>query len=207
VASLVLLGVSYLEHSKNLRPSALINAYLFFTVLFDIAIVRTLWLAFPSNAIRELFTASVAFKAVILVLEAKEKRDYVSTEGNLGPEVTSGLYSQSLVWWLNSMIRQGYRHILKPTDLYPVDEGMSSENLNARFWAAWNRGESRHCGILPLLTRYSCGLWKTQTAPDCFQIAQMAVLRFDVSSSRIVGIYFLSTTARRTVINIPPESR
>lgn len=140
VSSLMLLGISYLEHTKSLRPSTLINAYLFLTVLFDIAIVRTLWLAFPSNAIRELFTASFALKVVILILEAKEKRDYVVTDKSLGPEETSGLYSQSLVWWLNSIIKQGYRYILKPTDLYPVDGSMSADKLNTAFWTAWNKG-------------------------------------------------------------------
>lgn len=157
VSSLMLLGISYLEHAKSLRPSPLINAYLFFTVLFDIAIVRTLWLAFPSNAIRELFTASFALKVVILILEAKEKRDYVPTNAGLGPEETSGLYSQSLVWWLNSIIRLGYRYILTPTDLYPVDGSMSSERLNTQFWVAWNRGESHAWYHAPILMRNSCG--------------------------------------------------
>jgi hypothetical protein len=207
VSSLVLLGVSYLEHTKSLRPSALINSYLFFTVLFDLAIVRTLWLAFPSNAIRELFTTSFAIKAVILVLEAKEKRDYVPTDNNMGPEETSGLYSQSFVWWLNSMIKQGYRHILKPTDLYPVDQSMSSERLNAQFWIEWNRGEPRDLRHAPMLTRSSCSLWQGQFATNRLQTAQMAFLRFPCSASRIIRVYVLPTTACRTAVAVPPESR
>ena len=141
VSSIVLFALSYLEHSRSLRPSALLNAYLFFTVLFDAVVLRTLWTMLPSSAVRDLFTASFAFKAVILFLEAKEKREYLRNESRPGPEETSGLYSQTFVWWINSIIKQGYRHILKPTDLYPVDDSMSSEVLNENFWRQWNKGE------------------------------------------------------------------
>jgi hypothetical protein len=148
---LLLLALSYFEHSKSLRPSALLNAYLFITVLFDIAVLRTLWLALPSTTIRSLFTTSFALKATILFLEAKEKRNYINASNRTSPEETSGLYSQSFVWWLNSIIRQGYQHVLKPMDLYPIDENMSSEVLNRRFWKEWNKGASieiREFGLL-----------------------------------------------------------
>ncbi|KAF2108606.1 P-loop containing nucleoside triphosphate hydrolase protein [Lophiotrema nucula] len=139
VASLALFGLSYLEHSKSLRPSALLNFYLFFTVVFDAVVLRTLWTVLPFTAVRDLFTASFALKGVIFFLEAKEKRNYLRARSELGPEETSGLYSQSFVWWLNKIIREGYRHVLKPADLYPVDESMSSAALNKRFWTEWDK--------------------------------------------------------------------
>ncbi|KAF2257693.1 P-loop containing nucleoside triphosphate hydrolase protein [Lojkania enalia] len=139
IAGLALFALSYLEHSKSLRPSALLNLYLFFTVLFDAVVVRTLWTFMPPNAIRDLFTASFALKCLILLLEAKEKRNFLQTSSRLGPEETSGLYSQTFLWWLNRIIIEGYRHILKPIDLYPVDESMSSEVLNEQFWVYWSQ--------------------------------------------------------------------
>ncbi|KAF2001413.1 multidrug resistance-like protein [Amniculicola lignicola CBS 123094] len=139
VSSLALFGLSYLEHSKSLRPSALLNGYLFFSVLFDAVVLRTLWLTLPNSAVCDVCTASFALKAVILFLEAKEKRVCFQNNAHTGPEETSGIYSHSLVWWLNSMIRAGYRHVLKPTDLFPVDKRMTSEVLNERFWTVWNK--------------------------------------------------------------------
>lgn len=73
----------------------------------------------------------------MLLLEAKEKRAYVLDGSRPGPEETSGLYNQSLLWWLNSIIQQGYRHVLRPMDLYPMDRAMTSETLNERFWMEW----------------------------------------------------------------------
>ncbi|KAF2734747.1 putative multidrug resistance protein [Polyplosphaeria fusca] len=139
VASLAVFGLSYLEHSRSLRPSALLNLYLFFSVLFDAVVLRTLWIADLSTTMRDVFTASFALKGVIFFLEAKEKRRYLKTNQSCGPEETSGLYNQTFVWWLNKIIRSGYRHVLKPTDLYPVDESMKSEVLNAKFWTEWQK--------------------------------------------------------------------
>ncbi|KAF2808069.1 uncharacterized protein BDZ99DRAFT_391725 [Mytilinidion resinicola] len=139
VASLFLCRLSYLEHSRSLRPSILLNAYLFITMLLDAAMLRTLWLMSTSRLSRDIFTTSFALKGVIVFLEAKEKRHYLLSGGNGSPEDTSGLYSQTFLWWLNSIIKQGFSHILKPTDLYPMDESLSSETLNNNFWQEWHR--------------------------------------------------------------------
>ncbi|KAH7118766.1 multidrug resistance-like protein [Dendryphion nanum] len=138
ITSILLLSLSYLEHSKSLRPSFILNVYLLFAVLFDIVVLRTLWTALPgSHPVRDLFTASFALKAVVFFLEAKEKRSLITGDRNLGPEETTGLYNESFVWWLNSIIKQGYRKVLGPSDLYTVDERMFSETLNEKFWKEW----------------------------------------------------------------------
>ncbi|KAF2495596.1 putative multidrug resistance protein [Lophium mytilinum] len=145
IASFFLCGLSYLEHSRSLRPSILLNAYLFITMILDAAMLRTLWLMPTSRLSRDIFTASFALKGVIVFLEAKEKRHYLLPGTRGSPEDTSGLYNQTFLWWLNSIIKQGFRHILKPSDLYPMDESLSSEALNNRFWQEWERrNKSKH---------------------------------------------------------------
>jgi hypothetical protein len=137
-------ALSHVEHSKSLAPSPLLNAYLFLAYLFDAVMLRTLWLMPFDIPIRNIFTASFSMKGIILLLEAKEKREYFSnSDKQRSPEETSGLYSQGLFWWLNSIITHGFRHILKPDDLYEVDEAMSSEVLDTKFWKAWNSCEFR----------------------------------------------------------------
>jgi ATP-binding cassette subfamily C (CFTR/MRP) protein 1 len=146
VASLVFCVLSFTEHSKSLRPSILLSAYLLISLIFDAVMIRTLWLTTFDGLIRDLFTTSFALKAVILFLEAKEKREWFIAEDKLrSPEESSGIYSQSLFWWLNSMIMRGFRQVLKPDDLYRLDERMSSELLNARFWKAWNTCKPSDC--------------------------------------------------------------
>jgi hypothetical protein len=132
--------LSHLEHSKSIRPSPLLNAYLFFSFLFDIAVLRTTWLALRHTTLNKLFTASFALKGVILLLESKEKRRYLHADNDLAPEETTGLYNQTFLIWMNNIIRQGYQHILRPMDLYSMDESMSAEALNDRFWKEWRKG-------------------------------------------------------------------
>jgi ATP-binding cassette subfamily C (CFTR/MRP) protein 1 len=89
--------LSYTEHGRSLRPSSVLGVYLFFSLLFDIVRVRTLWLIGNDNVIARLFTTSVVLKAGILILEAKEKREYLSGDDKLkGPEELSGIFSQGL---------------------------------------------------------------------------------------------------------------
>lgn len=44
VGALFLVLLSYAEHTRSVKPSLILNAYLLVSLLFDIARVRTLWL-------------------------------------------------------------------------------------------------------------------------------------------------------------------
>jgi hypothetical protein len=102
-------------------------------------LLRALWLTPFNIAIRNLFTASFSLKAVILLLEVRDKRAYFNDcDKSRSPEETSGLYSQSVFWWLNSILVQGFRQVLKPDDLYRIDDDMSAELLSTGFWKVWN---------------------------------------------------------------------
>ncbi|TIA79218.1 multidrug resistance-like protein [Aureobasidium pullulans] len=139
-SSIAVLTLSYMEHSRSLRPSMLLNAYLFITTIFDAATLRTLWLLTPfSPRIRNIFTVAFVIKAVVLLLEARGKRNYVKTEQNKSPEDFSGLYGQALLSWLNGLVWKGARHLLKPEDLYDISEDVASERLSKRFAEEWER--------------------------------------------------------------------
>ena len=110
--------------------------------MFDAATLRTLWLLTPfSPRIRNIFTVAFVIKAVVLLLEARGKRNYVKTEQNKSPEDFSGLYGQALLSWLNGLVWKGARHLLKPEDLYDISEDVASERLSKRFAEEWKRRE------------------------------------------------------------------
>jgi ATP-binding cassette subfamily C (CFTR/MRP) protein 1 len=142
-SSIAMCTLSYMEHSRSLRPSLLLNGYLFVTVLLDTATLRTLWLlsSFPSN-IRGLLTAAFVTKAIVLVLEARGKWIYSSLESRRkSPEQFSGLYQQAFLSWLNRLVWQGANHLLKPDDLYPVNDDIASGQLSARYTQEYDRRE------------------------------------------------------------------
>jgi ATP-binding cassette subfamily C (CFTR/MRP) protein 1 len=143
VAALGLCILSYVEHSKNIRPSSIINAYLLFTLPFDAAQLRTRWLRGENLAGNGIASTILAVKLLILISEATEKRKLLFTPyADHSPEATSGLYSRGLFWWLNPLFRLGFRNVVNEDDLFSADGDLLSKSLEARFSKHWANRES-----------------------------------------------------------------
>lgn len=139
-AALALCALSSIEHTRCIRPSSVINAYLLVTVPMDAAKVRTLWLRSGAPQLAGVASSILAVKLLVLVLEAVEKRKILlSPYSDSSPEATSGLYSRGLFWWLNPMFLLGYRKILRDIDLFRTDDSLSSESLRKRFQVQWSK--------------------------------------------------------------------
>ncbi|OBT65097.1 hypothetical protein VE03_05221 [Pseudogymnoascus sp. 23342-1-I1] len=134
VSALLMITLSLVDHSKSPRPSVLLNSYLFLTLLLDAAQARTLFLSSgdkPELTYSSIFSAAIALKVGILVLEAQRKAKWVSwDEKDHSPEETSGIFSLGVFFWLNRMFLKGYSKILALTDLYPLDSTLSSKYLH-----------------------------------------------------------------------------
>ncbi|KAG9248121.1 P-loop containing nucleoside triphosphate hydrolase protein [Calycina marina] len=138
VASVSLCVLSYTEHVYRLRPSSILTGYFLFTILFDAARVRTLWLMHHHELISILSTASVGMKVLLLLSEMKEKRSVLRSGGDYyPPESLSGLINASLFWWLNPLLHKGSSNELGLDDLYPVDDDMLAASLESRLEHAW----------------------------------------------------------------------
>ncbi|KAK4224363.1 hypothetical protein QBC38DRAFT_18446 [Podospora fimiseda] len=134
--------LSYVEHSRNVRPSSLLNTYLFATLLFDIAHARTLWLRATddlTSVIAYVSVTSVVAKGFVLILEALEKRRFLRPEYLVyGPEATASVYSRSFFWWLNPLFRLGFRRVLDVDDLFALDKHFQASYEHNRFRAVWS---------------------------------------------------------------------
>lgn len=92
VAALMLAVLSYYEHQLSVRPSTLLSIYLFFSVLFDAVQSQSLWLRNTDAPIAAAFTAALAVKLIITVLEGQEKQPSLQGQGTkLSPETTSSI--------------------------------------------------------------------------------------------------------------------
>ncbi|KAH6957100.1 P-loop containing nucleoside triphosphate hydrolase protein [Fusarium avenaceum] len=136
-ASILAIVLSYKEHSCAPRPSTLLNVYIFITLLFDIVLARTAWLAIipPDQTTQvRLFTASIVIKAVILCLETIPKTRWIRWNADEhSPEESSSVFSLGVFAWLNRLFLRGYRGVLSVDTLYPLDETMASNGLHDRF--------------------------------------------------------------------------
>ncbi|KAL2132691.1 hypothetical protein VTI74DRAFT_3471 [Chaetomium olivicolor] len=142
VSTLGLSLLSYVEHTRVVRPSSLINTYLLATLLFDIAHARTLWLRAAdqlNQCIAYVSTAVVVVKAVVLVLEAMDKRRSLRPEYRAyPPEATSSIYNRSFFWWLNPLFKQGFSRELDVDDLFVLDKHLQASYGYKRFQTAWD---------------------------------------------------------------------
>lgn len=146
LASLSLLYLSSIEHARSIRPSSLINVYMFFSLLLDLPQTRTLWLRPGPRALPALFTAGVVAKAMVLFLEAKSKRRSLFAPYKLSaPEALVSLYDRTALWWLNPMFWTGYKSFLSIESLYSIDSDMSSEQVELVFQQVWAKRTSPGC--------------------------------------------------------------
>ncbi|KLO86349.1 multidrug resistance protein [Fusarium fujikuroi] len=131
IAALLLIPLSWIEHSRAPRPSTAIAAYLSVTLLFDVARTRTAWLLTPSGLDQEyasVLTTATALKALIVYLESRTKEKWLGWDMKQhSPEETSGIWNLGVFFWLNTLFMKGYRVILTLESLYPLDKALEAE--------------------------------------------------------------------------------
>ncbi len=149
VSAISIAALSFFEHSRAPRPSILLNAYLFVTILFDIAQTRTLWLASisPDEVLfSKLSTAALALKGVLILLESQQKSKSVQWDDvkEHSPEETSGLFGLGALLWLNRLFLTGYRKVLTLSDLFPLDRSLATEDLHLKLASHLEAANASH---------------------------------------------------------------
>lgn len=132
--------ISYLEHSRSRTPSTILIVYLLISTICDIVRVRSVWLVAPDSPLARLFTASVVFKFLVLVLEAGEKAQYLPVQtAERRPEETSSIINRGVFYWLNRLMFRGSRHVIFPNELYELKLGMTADQLGDVYLRHWRR--------------------------------------------------------------------
>ncbi|KAH8896000.1 putative ABC transporter [Thozetella sp. PMI_491] len=142
IAGLVLCFLSPLEHLRTVRPSSLIAVYLLFSILFETAYVRTLWLT-ESN-LAPAATVSLSLKTVLLVIEGRGKKgSLLCQHKEYSKDKLSGFFSRSLFLWLLELLRLGFGEVLSVEDLYPLEDAMRSATLEREFLEPWTKASNK----------------------------------------------------------------
>lgn len=140
ISILALIALSYAEHTRSIRPSALIDIYLVVSLVLDVPQARTLWIRSFPKSVAALFVSGIALKAAALLIESRNKRGALTAPYNTyPPEALSGFISRSLQWWINPLFVRGFRSVLSIDSLFPPDARVLSEKLQTRFLHCWSR--------------------------------------------------------------------
>ncbi|TFB04442.1 Multidrug resistance-associated protein 1 [Trichoderma ghanense] len=140
VAACCIVLLSHIEHVKSIRPSFLLTSYLFTSLLFDAARLRTEWLLSVNVAYAAVLSTSTILKLALLVLENVEKRRILlDSSKEPSTESTSGPFSRGFFVWLNSLLISGWATVLTLHDLPAIYEKLSSEKLAIIFTKRWDK--------------------------------------------------------------------
>lgn len=165
-----MVALADLEHVRSIRPSYLIQIFLFFSIFCDLPRIRTQWML-PDNAkVAPIFSAAFGLKVLLIFIESLHKYSHSTmVDKNVSPEEIQGVFGDTFFTWLNPLFFQGYKRNLSMDDLYPVDDGLRGQTLYERLQSHWLKGKlilspkpsifSRHP-----LTR--CSKLQAQALPD-----------------------------------------
>ncbi|KAH7257946.1 P-loop containing nucleoside triphosphate hydrolase protein [Fusarium tricinctum] len=134
VESLVILALSFTEHSRAARPSSILTMYLLLQILFGVAQCRSYWLmasSFRLTRYAGIMTATLPLKVIVLILELQSKARWMKwTKEDHSPEETSSLFNLGVYFWLIRIFRNGFKNMLSiKEDLYVLDHEMQSKLL------------------------------------------------------------------------------
>ncbi|KAF4334279.1 multidrug resistance-associated [Fusarium beomiforme] len=201
LAAFAILLLAHVEHVKSVRPSFILTAYLFVSLLFDAARLRTEWLMSLNVAYAATLSASTAFKLALLALETVEKRRIlISREKPISKESTSGPFSRGFFVWLNSLLISGWATVLTNNDLPTIYEKLSSEKLAIRFAKSWKNATSKSKKPSLFLTTVTVLRWELLgiAPPRIGMIALSISQPFLVSNA----LRFLTTPESESTMNL-----
>ncbi|KAJ4303189.1 hypothetical protein N0V90_002082 [Kalmusia sp. IMI 367209] len=111
--------LSYLEHTRAVRPSTLLEVYLTFTLLLDIPQARTLFLRKDVDSIAILYSMNIAAMLTLCLLESQNKtKDLKEPYNEYPPEATRGVWNRTFFLWLNPLFTMGFKRLLSLDDLW-----------------------------------------------------------------------------------------
>lgn len=138
IVTLSLVPIVYLEDERNARPSLSLSAYLFLSISLDFAHLWSLLLRQDAADKITALAIFIASKCLLFALENGSKRSFLlSNYTSLPPEATSGIVNRSFLWWLNSLLIQGTRGVIKAEDLFDLDGELRSSILLHKLLGKW----------------------------------------------------------------------
>ena len=177
VAYSILLLVSYLEHTRSVRPSTLLCTFLGGSILLDLARARTLFLIPGGRTIANVFLASYVIKVVMLCLEAAEKRNLVRPRWKeASVEAAGGVFNRTLFIWLNGVFIRGFRTLLTVDTLGSLDNQILSASEPHTLIERWKIGS---CVLCQLFMTLSANFYfsSKQVKPGCTAVDFLCALQ------------------------------
>ncbi|PWY78210.1 hypothetical protein BO70DRAFT_59722 [Aspergillus heteromorphus CBS 117.55] len=159
-ASLLIPALSFIEHGRSISPSAILNIYLFASLVLDAVGIAWLRIVTGDRSPSPWRIAVLVVTSVLLVLESQNKRAILREPfQNASTEETAGIFSKTFLVWILPLLRKGDKQLLILDDLFDMHSELSSQLLRSQMLRHWGK---RSCYML--LSNAPSG-----RMPECFQ--------------------------------------
>lgn len=136
-----LLGISFIEHMRSVRPSTLLIVYLGASIASDLLRVRVLFIFPHTHVFGRVLPASFFTRTMIFALEIIEKRSLLLDQWkDVSAEATGSVLNRALFFWLNNLFLRGYRTLLTVETLPSLDGELLSASDPTKLIDRWKHG-------------------------------------------------------------------
>ena len=147
----------FVQHTRSARPSALLTLYLIFSILFDVAQARTLWLRPINTTVAAVFTAGIATKVLLVPVVMLEKKGLLKLPySDYPPEALGGVVNRGFFWWINPLLLKGSSTRLEVDNLFDLDKRLSLSYLKPKFSKSWESTREKDKPHALLFTVLKC---------------------------------------------------
>ncbi|KAJ5725037.1 multidrug resistance-associated protein [Penicillium malachiteum] len=131
---------SFLSDQRAVSPSHLLTLYFSLGSILSIPRLRSLWLIHSDTTCRSLWTAIFIFTTLAAFAESATKESMLLPEvrNKASKEELHGIWGRSLFFWINSVLRDGYRVTLQVDDLPDIDENLCIPIAGQKIQNAWD---------------------------------------------------------------------
>lgn len=152
VAGLSTCLVSHYEHRRSIRPSGLLIAYMFLTILFDGVKIRTHHSIGNKNLVI-ILSIDLALRVLLFLAECRNKgNSLLESYSEKSPEQVAGPISRTFFYWLHNLMLRGYKSHLSMEDMGEIDDCLFSTSITKRLSSITSQRISMFL-ILPVRAR------------------------------------------------------
>ena len=140
MAALAVCQLSFFEHGRSVKPSTLLILYLLASVICEGVFLRSIYLNHGNSFTPAIHAAAFGLKLLLLVLESRNKRNYLrGPYKELPVEQTGSDLNRAFLVWVNNLILLGNSKLLTYPDLPCLDDGLKSRSLRVRMEEVWDK--------------------------------------------------------------------
>lgn len=132
--------LSFMEHGRNVAPSAVLTGYLLLTCSSDAIQASLLYVAMNLRFLPSLAGLASAAQLVLLVLESRTKTSILRDPcKKVSPEAQTGINGSCVFWWVNGILKIGYTSPLTLGDVPPLSRCLDAAEARKAMLEEWSK--------------------------------------------------------------------